>query len=181
MNNSIVSSFYLDLKRRPELQAVIPMGYNPGIPMLSVKQDNLCLIIPFLRYKIIINGEKKQTLVFPIRYVVEYLIPERQLVRIEDLAFSKYAEKVDFDKACGLFKHEAIANFTQQEYKMLRTDTLKSYDKAVDVLLNGKSYLISDLNLMASQLQTIVEPSLWAFYKSIEPQFFNKYFTYGKN
>ena len=54
--DNIISSFYNDLSKRPELRSIIPIGYNPGIPMLSVKEDNLCLTIPYLRYKI--TGEK---------------------------------------------------------------------------------------------------------------------------
>ena len=165
---NIISSLFQGLRHRPELQAIIPMGYTPGIPMLSVKQDNLCLVVPFLRYKI--TGEKDKTLVFPIRYVVEYLIPDGVM-----------AEKVDFNKACGLFRHKAIQNLSKQEYESLRTQTLESLDKIADVLLNGTTYSKMEHELLCSQLQTIVEPSLWNFYKLLAPEFYNKYFANGKD
>lgn len=177
--DNIISSFYNNLSRRPELRSIIPVGYNPGIPMLSIKEDNLCLIIPYLRYKI--TGEKDKTLVFPIRYVAEYLIPEYQLVRFDDLAYSKIASKIDFDKPCGYFRHKAIEDLTQEEYQSLRKETLYSFDKVADVLLNGLQYTIADENTMSCQLQKIVEPSLWGFYRVFAPDFYNKYFTNGKD
>ena len=176
---NIISSLFQGLRHRPELQAIIPLGYTPGIPMLSVKQDNLCLVVPFLRYKI--TGEKDKTLVFPIRYVVEYLIPEGVMVKFEDFAYTPLAEKVDFNKACGLFRHKAIQNLSKQEYESLRTKTLESLDKTADVLLNGAAYSKTEHELLCSQLQTIVEPSLWNYYKLLAPEFYNKYFTNGKD
>lgn len=177
--NNIISSFYKNLNKRPELRSIIPIGYNPGIPMFSIKEDNLCLMVPYLRYKI--TGEKDKTLVFPIRYVVEYLVPEYQLIRFEDLAYSQIANKIDFDKPCGYFRHKAIENITQEEYQSLRNNTLYSFDKVADVLLNGQQYTITDKNTMACQLQKIVEPSLWGFYRFLSPDFFNKYFANGKD
>lgn len=177
--DNIISSFYNDLSKRPELRSIIPIGYNPGIPMLSVKEDNLCLIIPYLRYKI--TGEKDKTLVFPIRYVVDYVVPEFQLVKFEDLAFNQAYDKVDFDKPCGYFRHKAIEDITQKEYQFLRETTLYGFDKVADVLLNGQLYTVADYNTMACQLQKIVEPSLWGFYRVLAPDFYNKYFTNGKD
>lgn len=179
MDKEIISTFYRDLNRRPEIQAVIPLGFTPGMPMLTLRQDNLCVVVPFLRYKI--TGEKDCTLVYPIRYVAEYIVPEFQLVQFADLAFTKYADKIDLDKPCGRFRHEAVAKLSHKEYDELRERTLNSFDKAVDVLLNGGSYLVSDQELMSTQLQTIVEPSLWDFYRTLAPQFYNKYFTNGKD
>lgn len=176
---NIVSSFFQGIVQRPELREIILLGYTPGIPMLSVKQDNLCLIVPFLRYKI--TGEKDKTLVFPIRFVAEYLIPEGDMIKFEDLAYTPLAEKVDFNKACGLFRHKAIENMSRQEYDALRKNTLESLDKIADVLLEGTLYSKADHELLCSQLQTIVEPSLRNFYKLLSPEFYNKYFVDGKN
>lgn len=176
---NIVSLFFQGLRQRPELKAIILMGYTPGIPMLSVKQDSLCLIVPFLRYKI--TGEKDKTLVFPIRFVAEYLIPEGDMIKFEDLAYTPLAEKVDFNKACGIFRHKAIENMSKQEYESLRKHTLESLDKTADVLLEGTTYSKADHELLCSQLQTIVEPSLWNFYKLLSPDFYYKYFINGKN
>ena len=82
MKDNIISELFHTLKRRPELQAVIPMGYTPGLPMLNIRQDNLCVEIPFLRYKV--TGEKDRTLVYPVRYVATYLVPEMQMIRFTD-------------------------------------------------------------------------------------------------
>lgn len=175
----IISSFFQGLVHRPELRAIIPLGYTPGMPILTVRQDNLCLIVPFLRYKI--TGEKDKTLVFPIRYVAEYLVPEGMMIKFEDLAYTPLADKVDFEKACGLFRHKAIENLSKQQYETLRKNTLASLDKVAEVLLEGIQYTTAEYELMCSQLQTIVEPSLWSFYRLLAPDFYNKYFTNGKD
>lgn len=172
---NVISSFYQKIVQRPEVKAMIPMGYTPGIPTLAIKQDNLCLVVPFVRYKI--TGEKDKTLVFPIRYVAEYILPECVLVKFEDLAYSPLSGKVDFEKPCGLFRHKAIENLSKAEYNNLRNSTLESFDKVTDVLLDGKPYSVADLELMKSQLQRIVEPSLWSFYRILSPDFYTKYFT----
>lgn len=179
MDNKVVSSLYEELGSRPEIKAIIPMGYAPGIPILTIREDNLCLIVPFLRYKV--TGENDKTLVFPIRFLVEYVIPEKEIIKFTDLSFTPLAEKIDFDKSCGFFRHDAVKNLSKKEYFALRRQTLLSFDKVTDVLLNGTQYTVADHNTMAEQIQTIVEPCLWNFYKSIEPQFYNKYFNNGKN
>lgn len=179
MNSNIVSSFFKELGRRPELQSIIPMGYSPGIPIIAARRNNLCLIVPFLRYKI--TGEKDKTLVFPIRYVTEYLIPEKILIRFEDLLYGELAGKIDFNKACGLFRHKAIESLTRQEYNSLRKKTLEGLDKVAEVLLYGSHYSVNEEEQLINCLRTIVEPSLWESYRSLAPQFYNKYFTNGKN
>lgn len=78
MNIDSISKFFHSLKRRPEIQALIPMGYNPGIPALSVRAGNLCIEVPYLRYKV--TGEKDRTLVYPVRFVTTYLVPEFTMI-----------------------------------------------------------------------------------------------------
>ena len=104
-------------------------------------------------------------------------LPMSVLVKFEDLAYSPLSGKVDFEKPCGLFRHKAIENLSKAEYNDLRNSTLESFDKVTDVLLDGKPYSVADLELMKSQLQRIVEPSLWSFYRILSPDFYTKYFT----
>ena len=85
--------------------------------------------------------------------------------------------KVDFEEPCGLFRHKAIENLSKAEYNDLRNFTLESFDKVTDVLFDGKPYSVADHELMKSQLQRIVEPSLWSFYRILSPDLYTKYFT----
>lgn len=63
LNNSI-THLYDELKSRVEVQALIPMGYVPGMPIIAILNDQLVAKVPFLRYKA--TGEIDRTLVFPI-------------------------------------------------------------------------------------------------------------------
>lgn len=51
MNIDSISKFFHSLKRRPEIQALIPMGYNPGIPALSVRAGTSALKYPICAIK----------------------------------------------------------------------------------------------------------------------------------
>ena len=96
MNNSaLISALYAGIKKRSETRTLIPMGYVPGIPMLTIKNDCLIAIVPFLRYKT--TGEKDRTLVFPIRYVLEYSLPELTLVK-----FADFGHGLERFPKCGL-------------------------------------------------------------------------------
>lgn len=179
MKENIISEFFASLKRRPELRAIIPMGYTPGIPMLNVRNDNLCIDVPFLRYKV--TGEKDKTLVYPVRYVATYLIPELQLINFQDLAYTEVAEKVDFNKPVGYFRHEAIASLDRSQYNQLRLDTLEAMGKVALSMLGQTPESSEEDRALASLMSVIVEPSLYPFYKLIAPAFYRKYMTYGKD
>ena len=179
MKDNIISELFHTLKRRPELQAVIPMGYTPGLPMLNIRQDNLCVEIPFLRYKV--TGEKDRTLVYPVRYVATYLVPEMQMIRFTDLAFTPAAAKVDFNRPVGYFRHQAIAHLNRREYDSLRSETLAALDRVALSMLGQAPEDSADDAALASRMSVIVEPSLYPFYKAISPLFFNKYIGHGQN
>lgn len=179
MNIDSISKFFHTLKRRPEIQALIPMGYNPGIPALSVRAGNLCIEVPYVRYKV--TGEKDRTLVYPIRFVATYLVPEFTMISFCDLAYTPEGEDTDYDVAVGHFRHHAIASLSHSDYEQLREATLSSISHLSMKLLGedpGTPRLEPELR---HQLQTIVEPSLYPFYKSIAPEFFNKYISHGKD
>lgn len=179
MKENIVSELFSSVKRRPEIQAVIPMGYTPGIPVLTALQEELCVAIPFLRYKV--TGEKDQTLVYPVRYVATYVIPEMQLVSFVDLAYTTAAKNIDFNKSVGLFRHKAISGLSRQEYNELRARTLAGLDNCAALLL-GTAYYEEDKDIRLKQdMSRIIEPSLYPFYKSNYPKFFAKYISDGKN
>ena len=177
MKNNIVSELFASLKRRPEIQALIPMGYTPGIPVFSSRQDELCVEIPFLRYRT--TGEIDRTLVYPVRYMATYVIPEMKMVSFVDFAFTKMADNVDFNKPVGYFRHEAIANLNQKEYNDLRKRTLLGLDKLASSLLGETEEDPENENRLAADISRIVEPSLYPFYKSLSSNFFRKFINNG--
>jgi len=170
---NLVSTLINDIRRREEIRLLMPMGYVPGIPMLSVVNDRLVAIVPYLRYKV--TGVEDETLVFPIRYTATYSLPDMAFVDFSDLMFDPRFGDIEFNKSIGLFRHQAIKGLDKNEYQSLRAETLSSLDKLSDMLLFGSPYSLTDDLTLQKQLQTIVEPSLKKYYKTIEPDFFNKY------
>lgn len=172
-NSKLISTLLNSLKSSSVVRNFIPMGYVMGLPILSVKNDYLCTTIPFLRYKI--TGKADRTLVFPIRYLIEYSLPQKQIIQFKDLLYDSSFTSIDFSKACGLFRHETIKKLDKQQYKKLRQITIEDYDKVVQFLIEDSDYTINDEKLMIQHLSTIIEPSLISMYKIIDMQFYNKY------
>lgn len=179
MDNTIISTFFHALKRRPEIQALIPMGYTPGIPALGVRAGNLCIEVPYLRYKV--TGEKDRTLVYPVRYVATYLVPEFTMVAFVDLAYTPQGEQVDYDKPVGLFRHESIAHLSRAEYDQLREDTLSDMSAVALHLLGVTPAPDGIVESLGHRLRVIVEPSIYPFYKTFTPDFYNRYISHGKD
>ena len=82
----------------------IPLEYVYGLPVFTVRNSRLCMIIPFLKYKV--TGQVDKTLVYPIRYTITVLLPEGRVVGYEDLTCNSAYGKVDFTKPVGFFRHE---------------------------------------------------------------------------
>ena len=171
--NKLVSTLINDIRKREEIRLLMPMGYVPGVPMLSVINDRLVAIVPYLRYKV--TGVEDETLVFPIRYTVTYSLPDMAFVNFSDLMFDKRFSDVEFNMSIGKFRHQAVKSLDKNAYQALRTETLYSLDKLADMLLFDSPYSSTDDITLQQQLQRIVEPSLRKFYSVIEPDFYNKY------
>lgn len=155
------------------LNCRMPMGYVYGYPILQIRNDSLCMKVPFLKYKI--TGKPDQTLVFPIRYAVTIELPEERYVEFTDYAFDNRFADVDFEKAVGLFRHESIKNLTKKEYEAKRTELFGLYDKLAASLLSGAEFTAEDNAKMKSMLQMLVEPSLLPIYKILDKEFYEKY------
>lgn len=179
MNKDNISRLFATIKRRPEIAANVPMSYTPGLPALSVRNDNLCVEMPFLRYKI--TGQKDRTLVFPVRYVATYLVPEMILVRFVDLAYEPGYEDVDFDRPIGFFRHEAIAGLTRGEYDALRRRTLAGIDLLAGAMLGDAEMSEEEHERFRSDYSRLIEPSLIPFYYELTPDFSEKYISNGQN
>lgn len=155
------------------LNSSMPMGYVPGLPILCILNGNLCMKIPFLKYKV--TGEIDKTFVYPTKYVATVTIPENQVVAFEDLSLKETFAKVSFSAPIGTFRHEAVKDLDKTAYDNLRSTLYEEYDKIVESLINGKEYSSNDEIKFRSLLNTILEPSLRPFYKAIDNDFANKY------
>ena len=178
MENTIFSTEALinSLKTNKFIQySSIVMGYVPGLPILTVLNGNLCLKVPYLKYKV--TGEVDKTFVYPIKYVVTISIPEGTIIGFEDLSFNKSYINVAFGSPVGTFRHDAIKNLDKKAYSNLRSILFTEYDKIVNHLAFGKEYSFDDEKHFKALLNVVLEPSLIPFYSIIDNEFASRYIT----
>lgn len=156
------------------LNCNMAMGYVAGLPILHIRNQELCMTIPFLKYRV--TGFVDKTQVYPIRYTVTMVLPERQFVEFKNLAYQPGFGESDFTKPVGLFRHEAVKNLTKQEYMQAREELMGLYDKVIGVLLYDEDYNAQDEKRMRQLMQMMIEPSLLPAYKALDEDFYNKYF-----
>lgn len=169
-----IARFYANWKSRDEVRLLIPMGYVPGYPVLTVRGDQLVSIIPFLKYKS--TGEIDRTLVFPVRYTLEYMVPELRLVSYRDLTVDPSFSESEFATPTGFFRHEAIRHLDRERFESLRARTFDLYDKLICALTDSVTvFTTDDENALRSNLQTLTEPSLKKQYEILSPDFYNKF------
>lgn len=173
--SNIISKLYNGLMHREEVRLLVPMGYGPGLPVLTVDNGYLCASFPFLRYKV--TGEVDKTFVFPVKYIFKYVLPECMLVKFDDLEYQETFDGFDFDDAIGLFRHPSIKDLDREGYTKLKEETLRSYDKLAESLLADSEYSDADDLQMRHNLSKILEPSLYPFYRWMSEDFFNKYLS----
>lgn len=170
---SLITELYAGIKKRPEVKAVMPMGYVPGYPVLTIKNEQLIVVVPFLRYKQ--TGEIDRTIVFPIRYVMEFVVPELTLVCFRDLSIEESFADTDFDKGTGFFRHNAIKDLDKNGYAALRARVLAGFDMIVRALVEDTECDASRETAFKNDLQRAVEPSLLVYYKALDSDFYSKY------
>ena len=163
-----------NLKANPfVMNSGIPLGYVPGLPILTIRNESLIVRVPYLKYKV--TGEVDRTQVMPIKYVVDLVLPQGIPVKFEDLAYHPLFQAVDFNQQVGLFRHKAIQNLTKAEYQEKRSQLLSYYDKVVDALLFDGEFTAEDDMMLRHLLGIILEPSLRPIYKILDEDFYQKY------
>ncbi len=163
-----------DLKTNKSVQySNIPMGYVPGLPLLSIKNGYLCMKVPFLKYRM--TGEVDKTHIYPIKYIVTLSVPECMVVGIEDLSYNETFANVEFNTPIGLFRHDAVKNLNKKAYKNLKKALFIEYDKIINHLCGISGYSENDERQFKSLFNVLIEPSLTPFYRAIDIDFSNKY------
>ena len=174
MKNVSIENIIRELKTSEfTLNCRMPMGYSSGFPILQIKNDSLCLTIPYLKYKV--TGVVDKTLVFPIKYTISVELPENNVVGFADLSFNRAFEKVDFNRPIGFFRHESIKNLDKNEYKEKRAELMGLYSKLADSLLYGTAFTKEDDDKMRALLKLLVEPSQYPIYKTLDKDFYNRF------
>ena len=174
MNNISVENIIKQIKTSEfTLNCRMPLGYSSGLPILQIKNDCLCLTIPYLKYKV--TGIVDKTLVYPIRYAITVELPENTVVGFSDLSFSKSFQKVDFNKPVGFFRHDSIKDLGKAAYKEKRAELLGLYSKLADSLIYGTEFTDEDNANMKALLKLLVEPSQYPIYRVLDRDFYNRF------
>lgn len=155
------------------LNCKLPMGYTCGFPTLKINNGTLCLIIPFLKYKV--TGETDKTLVFPIRYKVTVSLPDKRIVGFEDLSLNDIFARIDFNKPIGYFRHESVKKYSRKEYFKKKKELFSMYSKMAEAIVFGSEYTDDDDNEFFELLNIMLEPSQRRIYKVLDSDFYNKY------
>lgn len=155
------------------LNSNIPMGYTPGIPMLSLRNGEPCLVIPFLKYQM--TGEIDKTRVFAPRFVITVVMNEGKVVKYEDLMYDSRFEEVDFRKPVGLFRHSSIRHLKKDDYNKMRNDIYALLDALSDSMTGRMEFDEMDAMKFSKLFSVLLEPSMKPFYHAIDKIFFETY------
>lgn len=153
------------------------IGYCAGLPILQIRNGILCLMIPYLKYKM--TGTVDKTLVYPIRYTVTVELPGENPVGFSDLSVDPLFEKVDFSKPVGLFRHDSIKQYSKKQFFALKDELYSLYDKTASALVYGTPYSEADEKRMGELLRLLTEPDLFPIYRALDIDFYNKYLKEG--
>lgn len=155
------------------LNSNIPMGYTPGIPMLSLRNGEPCLVIPFLKYQM--TGEVDKTRVFAPRFVITVVMNGGKVVKYEDLMYDSRFEEVDFRKPVGLFRHSSIRHLKKNDYNKMRNDIYELLDALSDSMTGKMEFDEMDEIKLKKLFSVLLEPSMKPFYHAIDKTFFETY------
>lgn len=165
--------FLNEFKNSKPVQALIPLGYVPNLPIVTSAGGELCMRVPLMRYKV--TGVVDKTLVYPVKYVFTVTIPECTIIKFEDLSYNGKFVNVNFLKPIGTFRHEAVKAMNKEEYAALRTKLFAEYDKMIDFLANNAEYTESDKQTFMTLINQVLEPSLKPIYYAIDNSFATRF------
>ena len=109
-----IQEFLKSINKNAVVRENLPLGLGMSYPMLSIVGDHL--LVSVFYYKAQIRPEDK-TLLMPPEYMMTFEYPSGKLVSLSNLQLDARFAKVTFDKAVGMFRHEAIKHLKFEEYK----------------------------------------------------------------
>lgn len=155
------------------LQAGLPLGYTPGLPIFTVRNGDPLLIVPMVRYRI--TGQVDKTLVYPPRFLVTVQLRDLNFVGYTDLSYDQRFQRVDFNAPVGYFRHKAIRHMDREGYNNLRSALYGLLDVMTAAYINNEKVDPLELQRFRQIYATLIEPSLRPFYQAIDKDFYNSY------
>lgn len=167
-----MSVFIKDVKQSVVSTNLVPMQMNVGWPILSIRDKNLCVCIPF--FKSVLNTGDN-TLIFPVAYTITATWPKGVIVEFKNLRFDNMFQRVEFSKPVGKFRHDAIKHLNGLQYKEKRKRLFELYDKLIDCIFQDIPFEGENKIEFIQTLQMLMEPSLKPFYKALGNKFYSNY------
>jgi len=167
--------FIINIKQSVIAKSLIPMGYAVGFPGVSIRDEHLCLVVPFFGFER--SPEPDKSKVYPIRYVITALWVNGKIVEYVDMAYSAANSAVDYSTPIGTFRHEALKSVNSGQYRELRALAYDQYDKLLSYIQNDTVYTSDDDSSLAKLLHLLVEPALIPQYRLLMPEFAGRYLT----
>ena len=150
----------------------IPMGLGMGFPVLNITGDRLLVSVFYYRSVLRPND---QTLLMPPEYKLTLDYPSGKLTSFENLRLDPRYAKVNFDKPLGMFRHEAIKHLDRDGYKKAKEDLYDALNRLIAFLGDEGEFTKEDEEKLSGLYTMMTEPSLHPFYRSLSPQFFERY------
>lgn len=154
-----------------------PMELASGWPCIKNVNEKLCIVIPYFRKTVSGNGYD----LYPIYCSVTILYNNPNRV-LDFTVYSTLSEwsRVDYSKPVGRFKHKALEDVkTRDEYIDLCDELYSYYDKMAEAVLNKRPF--SEESDMIELFSKLMEPSLYPFYKAINPKFYSNFYKSEEN
>lgn len=168
-----ISEFRKSLSKSDFLmQCKIPLGYSQGIPLLREVGGQVCLVIPFLKYKV--TGKVDETLSYPIRYTISADATTGEIIGFENLQFNYLFQGIDFSAPVGKFRHETLKKYDKEACGKLFGELYHTYDRIIDAIRSGESHALEDENVRRL-LAILLAPELRETYKLLDQAFFDRY------
>lgn len=170
METITFEDFVRKANRSDTRRRLIPMEFSSGWPSISIKNNQICVTVPYFRSH---PGKDGKMLLFPISYLMTLTWPNAGVVEFASLKYRKEYKGIDFGKPVGIFKHDAVKDFIKEEYMAKRTTLFGLYDQLIDCITGQKEFM--QVEEMRGLFQIMMEPSLYTMYQNLARNFFDSY------
>ncbi len=150
---------------------LIPQELRYGWPAITLKNGEICITMFYYGMQKI--KDKHQYALFPLAYTITALFRTGKIIDFKCLPYDKTFKEVDFNKASGIFPHEALQGMTGTEYKEKRTQVFALYDELIACLTERKPF--EHTQDFRELLSMMMEPGHAEFYEALAPKFFTFY------
>jgi hypothetical protein len=170
--NKTMKEFLHQIKYKSIASQLIPMEMGMGWPILSIRNNTLCVTVPFYRA---VRKPQDNTLLFPLAYAVTATWPKGAVVTFNNLQYNSTFKNVDFSKPVGTFRHDAIKNLNKAQYEQKVDELFGLYDKLIDCIQNNEPFEGEDEEKFKEDLSLLMEPSLKNAYMVLGNKFFQRF------